>query len=195
MDDFFYRSYILDRYGYYADLSKLPQAGLKERWWVFAAKLKFDLGVPLFGKNYFRQYIFHRNDPPYKSGFRKSDKSKLHVRSLQKVINTHYDSSLVKVSETNINYLGKIVELCENKGIKLFLITTPLSEDYREMTPVLMKLKFYEIIKDVGLEKNVEYYDFSEYSMQEDHFSDHNHLNILGAAMISELVDKMIRGE
>jgi len=73
---------------------------------------------------------------------------KLTRATASKRVNTHYfkNGEMDGFSTSNIYYLKKIVDLCEERHIDLFLLNTPMHEYYTDMVPGKFKNKFYSLV-------------------------------------------------
>jgi hypothetical protein len=121
--------------------------------------------------------------------------------SLKKIYNTNvFDETIY---EPNIEYLDKIIALCKEKGIRLMMVTTPLSKVTvcRYSNLDVFREKYVEIAK----ENNLEYYDFNllvdkdELFPDETAFSDRFHLSNDGAEIFTryftDFIQKVDAGE
>ena len=84
------------------------------------------------------------------------------------------------ISVKNIEYLRKIIEYCKRKGVKVFLIRSPLHEKYTGF-------KNEGIFQNLLIEKfsDVEFLDFSKIPLANSEFGDLEHLNYKGAKIFS----------
>ena len=90
-------------------------------------------------------------------------------------------------------YLNKIVELCEDNGIKLILFKTP---------SVTQRITNYNTVAQYAFEKGVEYWDFNEASAYKDSalvfeedMNDDMHMNIWGAEKLSLYLGSQLQEE
>ena len=68
-------------------------------------------------------------------------------RATERVNDLFYDNGFLRdFSKQNIKYLFKIIELCQNSDIELFLLTTPLSMPYYKQIPTIYINKFNKIL-------------------------------------------------
>lgn len=86
------------------------------------------------------------------------------------------------ISPLNLRYLKKIVNYCDSRKIKLILLRSPLSN--------LCKRDNYEFSILLQNElKNVEYFDYSNFPMEDKDFADLSHLNYVGARKFSNIIN------
>ncbi len=89
-----------------------------------------------------------------------------------------------QLSEKNLFYLNKIVDLCEDSGVELLLVKTPSNATPEEK-------RYYNAVEAVAKERGVEFVDYntrySEIGLDlKNDFYDETHLNVKGAAKFSE---------
>jgi hypothetical protein len=92
------------------------------------------------------------------------------------------------ISETNLLYLRKIIQLVKKYDKKVFLIRSPQHPQYSEY-------KNETIYKRILEERfsDVEYLDFSHFPLSDSAFGDLEHLNYKGAAIFSTWFDRFIK--
>jgi len=86
----------------------------------------------------------------------------------------------LKISNYNILYLKKLVNLCNEKKIKVFFVRSPMSHNYS----VVKTEKLYRNILTNKF-KNIKYLDFKNYPLLDSDFLDNEHLNKQGAEKYS----------
>lgn len=98
------------------------------------------------------------------------------------------------VDEERLEALYDIIELCNSKGVRAILITTPLTRcftDYvKENDPYFLK-KFYEDAESIVNSTGIEYYDYScddRFADDESLFIDSHHLNNEGGKKFTAIV-------
>jgi len=96
--------------------------------------------------------------------------------------------------ERNIEYINHIITKCEQKGIKVILLTTPTYHTYYDILDKDQLQQTIMICKKIAKEhQNTTYYnwlmnpDFNEHD-----FFDADHLNEYGAVKLSKLLDREI---
>ena len=87
-----------------------------------------------------------------------------------------------RVSQFEKKYLDKIVKLCQDNDIKLILINTPKRNEILSYSKYGMK-EFYEFYDNYYY--NIDFLDFSRFSLPESDYGDFVHLNTLGAKRFS----------
>jgi hypothetical protein len=79
-----------------------------------------------------------------------------------------------------------IYEKCEKNGIKLILVTPPVTEFFSNLL-VKKGHKNHEVIDFIADSfKNISYYDYSNFQLSDKYFYDLNHLNEDGAKLFTE---------
>jgi hypothetical protein len=93
-----------------------------------------------------------------------------------------------EISEINLNYLKKIVSLCNQKNVKLVFFRTPihpkLFDSYDEKTFQNIRTKQFN---------SIPFLDFHDFKLENDEYGDFNHLNFKGAAMFSKHFNSIIQ--
>lgn len=107
-------------------------------------------------------------------------------------INRHYydtDSGLLQsFSALQLEYLMKIIDLCSKKNIQLYLINTPVSNEYFSKIPEKFINHYYNIAKKLKSNRNVKILDYHNYQIPKNCFRDADHLNSNGAKIFSEKI-------
>jgi hypothetical protein len=85
-----------------------------------------------------------------------------------------------EISKVNIQYLEKIIQYCKNKGVKVYLIRSPLHKSYRGYCN---EKRFKEILHSHFSE--IEFLDFSRFPLSNSEFGDLEHLNFFGVRKFS----------
>ena len=88
----------------------------------------------------------------------------------------------------NILYLEKMIQICKEKNIKVFLIRNPLHIKYRGFKNELI----YQKILQTRF-KNIDFLDFKNFRILDSEFGDLEHLNYIGATKFSVFFDKLIK--
>jgi len=119
-----------------------------------------------------------RNHIGYWGGYSKTIES--NIRDYDTAITRHYyyKNEAVGVSSTTIEYLYHIIELCKKKHIKLFLVSSPLHDEYSKRIPIEFKEK-YRQLKSSIIESGIKVFDYSKMSFEDSEFCDSNHLSQL----------------
>jgi hypothetical protein len=103
--------------------------------------------------------------------------------SMNKRLNFQYftDGKLNGFSETNTEYLLKIVDLCKEKNINLYALNTPLYEYYHTRVPEAFK----ENLRSAIEENQINYIDYSDLLKERSYFiPDGDHVSVSGAVAV-----------
>ncbi|MDC3252265.1 hypothetical protein OAU18_00935 [Schleiferiaceae bacterium] len=107
----------------------------------------------------------------------------LDLDSLYSVVKMEVIMGRSQIAEYNLLQLDKIVDHCEKNNVELIFITAPVHKYY------------LDIFDDIDLDSilsirypEITHFDFSDYCLSEDRFSDLGHLNSLGAADFTEIL-------
>ncbi|RAJ07128.1 hypothetical protein [Arenibacter echinorum] len=92
------------------------------------------------------------------------------------------------ISETNLKYLQKIVELCNENGIKVFLIRSPLHTKY---LAEFHEEEFKRVQNSYF--QNIEFLDLASFPLQNNEYADLEHLNYKGAHKFSIWFNQILR--
>lgn len=91
------------------------------------------------------------------------------------------------VSEKNLSYLERIVALCRESGVMVYLVRSPLHPDY----PGWANETVFQAQR-VQRFPEVPFLDFGRFPLPADHFADLAHLNNKGAAQFSRWFDQLL---
>jgi len=96
--------------------------------------------------------------------------------------------------EVMINALDRIASLCAEKNIKLYLYNSPLHVIYRRLIPIADRERYENAVKTIkGGYGNVVPVDMSCYPLEDALFYNGNHVNHLGAVIVSRAVARLVR--
>lgn len=108
-----------------------------------------------------------------------------------------FEPSFKPVSEYWKLYVGRIIELCNSNNIELIFFSMPGSDFYLHEKGDYDV--FYSELKDYLNNLGFEYYDFNlckpEFSMEDEHYSDDNHLNADGIERFSHVFCDFFTGK
>jgi hypothetical protein len=93
----------------------------------------------------------------------------------------------LEVSEYNILYLQKIVKYCQDRGLEVCLVRSPMHKSYDVS---YTEYKFKEILHTKF--RNVEWIDNKDFPIPDKGFQDAEHLNSYGAKIYSQYFNKLI---
>tara|TARA_B100000614_G_C14164829_1_gene334330 strand:+ start:79 stop:519 length:441 start_codon:yes stop_codon:yes gene_type:complete len=120
--------------------------------------------------------------------------NKIHGQFLslnQNNLNKKYDEQAIKesqkhISYLNISFLAKIIKLCKDRNVDIYLIRVPLHGDY----PVFNEEKLYQIKNNYF--KDVEFLDLINFPIKDEQFGDLVHLNNYGSTKFSLWINSLI---
>lgn len=174
----------------YLDLSSTVSA--EDKWWLFKKNPSGYLAASsLAGKVRLKRLRYSYYDFTNLGGFNHIEWDR--TDSLLEVIprkapDTIFAGTAEKFSSQNLRFLKKLVEFCEESGIKIYLIRSPLHAFYREH---VIEKSYYRVL-ETDL-KGVEFLDFSQFPLQNSEFGDLTHLNYKGARKYSVWVDSLFQ--
>ena len=104
---------------------------------------------------------------------------------LKRISAQYYDKGkLLATSNSNKEYLEKIIELCKSSKIRVVLVSTPLHSDYMSHVPVEYVNYYDSFVSDSGLEV----FEFKGMELSDNFFlPDGDHLNSNGAVKATEI--------
>ncbi|MBK8550715.1 MAG: hypothetical protein IPL53_06500 [Ignavibacteria bacterium] len=91
-------------------------------------------------------------------------------------------------SDLQSEYLKKIISFCKERNIKVYLLNTPVHQDYYKQIPQEFISRYYSYIKDLEENYNVTLLDYPDCKFPDEYFGDGNHLNRLGASVFTPMV-------
>lgn len=92
-----------------------------------------------------------------------------------------------EISETNLIYLDKCIELCTEYDKKVIFVRSPLHPLYRGY---FNESKFQELLNTRY--SKIEFLDFSQFPLEQDDFTDLEHVNALGSDKFSTWYQNLI---
>jgi hypothetical protein len=99
---------------------------------------------------------------------------------------TDSGKSIYKLSLSNIMYLEKIVDYCNNNNIKLYFIRSPQHKKYKGR----LNEQLFLNIKNQKF-RTIEFLDFNNFPVENTDFADLDHLNYKGASKFSRWFNKL----
>ena len=160
---------------------------------------KFKWGVPfeiyknvelfknIFVENSLAQYPF------WGKYYSSSNTNLFNELIMQKVDRYFFAGSKSYMGRSDImkEYLYKIINLCREKNIEVYLCNTPLHFKFRKLIPDEVKIDFESLKDELELKcNNVSYLDYSFLELLENEYGDGDHVNKLGAELISSHISK-----
>jgi len=100
---------------------------------------------------------------------------------------TNTNKTKQEFSDSNIEYLSKIIQLCKINNVAVFLIRSPFHKKYDYY---FNELKFQDIRKSNF--SNVEFLDFKDFPLHNNQFGDLGHLNFKGSRVFSIFFDNLL---
>ena len=158
-------------------VSKDPKSFLKASTVTFKNNLKFVL------KNK-RNFIIHGRWGGFLPSKECFTDSLLNSQQMQK------KSAITneKTTSVNLNFVIKIIEFCNNNGVKVCLIRSPQHKEYLGRRN---EKQFQEIINSKF--SDVLFFDFNDFSLSNDDYRDLEHLNYKGAKKFSLFFDSLLK--
>lgn len=149
-----------------------------------------DLLKNLFGSVEFSRY-------PFAGGFYLSTRSNLSLDFIREKIDLYfYDGGIeyMGTSQMMIEYLEKIIALCAEKKVRLFLYNAPLHPEFRKLIPA-ESIEDFSSLKDrlVAEHSHVTYLDLVDFPLEDFQYGDGDHVNSLGSDAVSREVKMLIR--
>jgi hypothetical protein len=187
---------------YYVLLDKEGKDILKRNKSLFLfAWLKYDIGIPIqpYTSISTIKQIFNRHinvtDYSFSGKFHDSNRSNVNLEKINKKIRKFYEpnSDLLSVSPIMVQYLYKIINLCHENKIKIYLFNAPLFSQYKNGMPLKVMDNHRNLLESIQHKyPDVQYLDYSEYPLKQEYFGDEDHMNSLGATIISKDLARII---
>ncbi len=97
------------------------------------------------------------------------------------------NDKLFEFSDLNIQYLEKIILLCQKNNVQLIGLNTPLHPYYRQQVPVVYQEQFDDFLTKY----NISVYDLSTLELPDEAYTpDGDHVSRLGALQLTPLLRK-----
>jgi len=119
--------------------------------------------------------------------FYQSDRNYKNDSTVSRAIKEHYfndDQSMQGFSAFQLIYLDRIIELCRLHDVRLILINSPLSKEYRARVPEEFIDRFNEFAKS----HDQQLLDYHDFEVPERCWGDGDHLNSSGAKIFSAYI-------
>jgi len=115
-------------------------------------------------------------------------------RSLKAALRRHYSKFGLPtgVSEAKLAYLRDFAKLCQDKGIELWLVNTPVHEDYFKGIPPAFITATDKAARDME-RYGARYLNLSRELFEDTEFYDYDHLNTRGSQRFSRLLNSLIK--
>jgi hypothetical protein len=95
----------------------------------------------------------------------------------------------------NLNYITNIIKFCEERSVRLVLVTTPKSHYYYDLVDNTDQQKEkFQLIEDLKSKYGVEYYNYEKDSrFVSDDFYDADHLSDVGATKFTKILNEDLK--
>ena len=93
----------------------------------------------------------------------------------------------INIANINLQYLTKIVDLCNNKKVKLFFIRSPT---HKNCTGMYNERQYKNVLKKSF--SNVEFLDFKNFILPNLNYVDYEHFNYKGASKYSKFFNSLV---
>ena len=200
--------YYLDKYMIFIDRKRgrniLPIASNN----FIVNMLKNDYGLPnnIYRNSFIIKDIFHKalnegdinyggygNKGKFNITFLSQDKINQRIKGLYNYdkLTDFYNGS----SNIMIDYLYKIIKLCADNNVTLYLLNAPLYSKYKSSIPKKAIEDFNNLVFDiVSKHNNVIYLDYSDLLLEDNYFNDVDHVNPTGAESLSRRLNAFVNG-
>lgn len=120
-------------------------------------------------------------------GYLERDKQNLSSKGLNKTINRHFNKEYKSISDRELNYYSKCIELCKKNKIKLYLVSLPITLEYKNNVP---KKYIYHLNRFIKSIPGANYLDYKSLlnTSNKLYFSDYDHLNTNGCNTFSKIL-------
>jgi hypothetical protein len=118
---------------------------------------------------------------------------KIKWNKIDSLVNKNYLEKLDKkqfttLSDINIHYLHKIIDLCTSKKVGVILFRTPIHERLYE----IQNEELFKKVKNENFKQQV-FLDFSHFPIAKNGFADFSHLNYAGATAFSKFFNAVLK--
>lgn len=160
--------------------------------------LKYELYLKLKANTLFSAKLFSKNYPesfPFWRGAEPDEVGTLTLKEIKKHKHFYVNDTLTKTSDIFLKYLNKIAALCNEKGVELYLVSTPAYPTYYKNVPPALLTDFYKQVQEVQSKyQYVHYFDLYNFKFPDDsYYRDLHHINHKGAVMLSVKVNELIK--
>lgn len=99
------------------------------------------------------------------------------------------NSKIIEHSDHSLNYLYKLVEICQDHTVKVVFVRAPVHRKHAERR----NEKTFEFLRNKYF-KDIPFLDYQDIAFQDFEFADTHHLNFLGADRFSKLFNEDLKG-
>jgi len=123
-------------------------------------------------------------------GYAESEFNKLSDEVSNAKIELYYYKMPNTFLQTQYYYLNKIIKLCKERSINVYLLNTPLNEKHKKLIPNKYIEQFIALQKEI--DSDVRYINLENYKLKNDFFLDSDHLNTKGANLFSIYISALL---
>lgn len=150
----------------------------------------YSIDTNTYNRKYFKNTLVipQTGDPSYVGKYIPKE-SGLEKSSVEKIISKQYysDSTLRGVSQNSLNYIDSIIKWTKTHEIIPIIVCPPLHKEYRERVPDIFYYTMKNVLKKYQAE-GLKTVNFSSQHMPDSLFSDHTHLDKLGAMRFTKML-------
>lgn len=153
--------------------------------------VRYEYGLPLGYMNdikpvinHFRQHFVASDFECWQGDGPIDAESQVSLSHIKKKIDFYFydDGDVGDVSQFALEHLELIATLCESRGVRLWLIKTPLHADFRNLVPQDCFEAHSKLVQTLAQNhEHVELLDYSTLPIETSKFLDGDHLNSVGA--------------
>lgn len=132
---------------------------------------------------------------PFRGGAVIHKKSNIDKANVIEVINRHFFSESGEahnLSNMQLFYLQRLIQLCQDKNVNLIFYTTPVSQSYMDRLPKNYSKWQHSILHYLRNQPSCHVLNLSEKSVAPELLYDHDHLNEVGAINFSKALRRSI---
>ncbi len=179
-------AFMNDRYPKYSPFLKFDDKMILARNNIYDFSTSISLSLKEnSGRLLTQNYSYSKNI----GGYRYLERNK--TDSLIKALpNDNSNSKEIKISERNLEYLSKTIQLCQDHNKRVVLIRSPLHHKYSGYSNE-------DVYQDIRKKRfgSIEYLDFANFPLNNSEFGDLEHLNHKGAARFSKRFSEWINSD
>ncbi|MEP6711607.1 MAG: hypothetical protein ABJA37_04280 [Ferruginibacter sp.] len=130
---------------------------------------------------------------PFIGHYYKSRNSNINDSTINKAIMRHYykkDSAECEFSAIQEEYLKQIIQFCNNRNIKLILLSTPVSKGYYDKIPIKFVNNYY--LKASEFKQQANLLDLHDLKLSKECYGDGDHINEYGAKILTTKLDSLL---
>lgn len=186
-DNSYYKSEILKMENY------IPLLDLEGHIFLFnQAPMTYLKSIKKALKYQIKSIFISNNRPVWEGKYYSSKNSNLADSTIDLSVRRHYIDKYQKyypISLEQIEYTFKMIELCSDKNIKIYMLVTPLHTKYMNKVPEQYR-NILDSIKTITQNNKL---DFSNYSFNDNQFGDGDHLNYFGSILFSRVLSDTLK--